>query len=72
MVPLFNFSCNDVVCLYIVLFVCILFKLVKILYFEYLVFKCYFFMLNKILNIVDRVLNDTYISDFFYQLIHFG
>ena len=45
------------VCLYIV-FVYIFFKLVKILVFDGLVFKCYFFMLNKILNIVDCVLND--------------
>jgi len=57
-VPIFNLSCTGVVCLYIVLFVYIFFKLVKILDFDGLVFKCYFFMLNKILNIVDCVLND--------------
>jgi len=44
--------------LYIVLFVYILFKLVEILDFDGLVFKCCFFMLNKLLNVVDRVLND--------------
>ena len=58
MVPIFNFSCIDVVCLYIVLFVYILFKLVEILDFDGLVFKCCFFMLNRLLNVVDRVLND--------------
>jgi len=42
-VSIFNFSCRDVVCLYIVLFVYILFKLVKILDFDGLVFKCFFF-----------------------------
>jgi len=57
-VPIFNFSCRDVVCLYITLFVYILFKLVEILDFDGLVFKCCFFMLNRILNIVDCVLND--------------
>ena len=57
MVPIFNFSCRYVVCLYIVLFVYILFKLVEILDFDGLVFKC-FFMLNILLNIVDCVLND--------------
>jgi len=42
------------------LFVYILFKLVKILDFDGLVFKCYFFMLNRPLNVVDHVLNDMY------------
>jgi len=57
-VSIFNLFCRDVVYLYIVLFVYILFKLIKILDFDGLTFKCYFFMLNKILNIVDCVLND--------------
>jgi len=56
-VPVFNFSCRDVVCLYIVLFAYILFKLVEILDFDGLIFNC-FFMLNKLLNVVDHVLND--------------
>jgi len=43
MVPILNFSCRDVVYLYIVLFVYILFKLVEILDFDGLVFK-YFFL----------------------------
>jgi len=33
-------------------------KLVEILIFDGLIFKCCFFMLNRILNIVDFVLND--------------
>ena len=45
-VPIFNFSCRDVVCLYIGLFVYILFKFVKILYFDGLIFKCCFFYVN--------------------------
>ena len=53
-----NIQCRDVVCLYIGLFVCILFKFVKILYFDDLVLKCYFFMSNRLLNIVDHFLND--------------
>ena len=57
MVPIFNFSCRDVVCLYVGLFVYILFKFVKILYFDGLIFKC-FFMLITLLNIVDHFLND--------------
>jgi len=57
-VPIFNFSWRDVVCIYIVLLVYILFKLVEILDFDGLVFKCFFFMLNRILNIMDCVLND--------------
>jgi len=40
------------------LFVNILFKLVEILDFDGLVFKCYFFMLNILLNVVDHILND--------------
>ena len=39
MVPIFNLSCRDVVSLYI-MFVFTLFKLVKILDFDGLVFKC--------------------------------
>jgi len=39
------------------LFVYILFKLVEILDFDGLVFKC-FFMLNRLLNVVDHILND--------------
>jgi len=58
-VPIFHFFCKDVLCLYIVLFVYILFKLVKILDFDDLVFKCCFFMLNRLLNVVGRVLNPT-------------
>jgi len=58
MVLIFNFSSRDVVCLYIVFIVYILFKLVEILYFDCLIFKCYFFMLNRITNIVDCVMND--------------
>ena len=58
MVPIFNFSCRDVVCLYIGLFVYILFKFVKILYFDGLIFKCCFFMLITLLNFVDHFLND--------------
>ena len=46
MVPIFNFSCMNVVCLYIVLFVYILFKFVKILDFDGLIFKCCFFYVN--------------------------
>ena len=45
-------------CLYIVLFVYILFKIVKLLDFDGLIFKCCFFMLIKLLNVVDRVWND--------------
>jgi len=41
-----------------VLFVYILFKLVEILDFNGLVFKCFFFMLNRLLNVVDHILND--------------
>ena len=40
------------------LFVYILFKLVEILDFYGLVFKCCFFYINKLLNVVDHVLND--------------
>jgi len=40
------------------LFVYILFKFVKILYFDGLIFKCCFFMLITLLNIVDHFLND--------------
>jgi len=43
-VPIFNFSFRDVVCLYIMLFVCILFKIVEILDFDGLVFKCFFYV----------------------------
>ena len=39
------------------LFVYVLFRLVKILYFNDLVFKCYFLMLNKLLNVVDCILH---------------
>ena len=44
MVPLFNFSYNDVVYLYIVSFVYILFKFVELLDFDGLICKhCFFF-----------------------------
>ena len=56
--PNIQFSCRDVVFLYIRLFVYILFKFVKILYFDGLIYKCYFFMLITLLNIVDHFLND--------------
>ena len=46
MVQIFNFSCRDVVCLYIVLFVYVLFKFVKILDFDGLIFKVFFFYVN--------------------------
>jgi len=46
------------VCLYIGLFVYILFKLVEILGFDDLVLKSYFFMSNRLLNVVDHFLND--------------
>jgi len=60
MVPIFNFSHGNVVCLYIVLFVYILFKRVEILDFYGLVFKgCFFFMLNRFLNVVGRILNNN-------------
>jgi len=42
-VPIFNLYCRDVVCLYIMLFVYILFKLIEILNFDDLVFECFFF-----------------------------
>jgi len=58
-VPIFNFFCRDVMFLYIVLFVYILFKLVEISDFDGLVFKCCFFMLNRVFNVVDRVFNYT-------------
>ena len=45
-------------CLYIELFVNILFKFIEILYFDGLIFKCCFFMLITLLNIVDHFLND--------------
>ena len=44
--------------IYIGLFVYILFKFVEILSFDDLILKCYFFMSNKLLNIVDNFLND--------------
>ena len=44
--------------IYIGLFVYILFKFVEILSFDDLVLKCIFFMSNKLLNIVDKFLND--------------
>jgi len=45
--------------IYIVLFVYILFKFVKILDFDGLIFKCcFFFMLITLLNVMDRVWND--------------
>ena len=44
--------------IYIGLFVYILFKFVEILGFDDLVLKCYFFMSNRLLNIVDHFLND--------------
>jgi len=57
-VPIFNLSCRDVVCLYIGLFVYILFKFVEILGFDDLVLKCFFFMSNRLLNVMDHFLND--------------
>ena len=56
--PNIQFFLQDVVCLYIGLFVYILFKFVKILYFDGLIFNCCFFMLITLLNIVDHFLND--------------
>ena len=44
--PNIQFFLQDVVCLYIGLFVYILFKFVKILYFDGLIFKCCFFYVN--------------------------
>jgi len=42
------------------LFIYISFKLVEILDFDCLVLSCcFFFMLNKVLNVVDCVMNDT-------------
>ena len=45
------------VLIYIGLFVYILFKFVEILDFDDLLLKCYFFMPNKLLNILDHFLN---------------
>jgi len=56
-VPIFNFSCKDIVCLYIVLLVYILFKFVNILDFDGLIFNVVFFMLITLLNVVDRFWN---------------
>jgi len=44
--------------IYIGLLVYILFKFVEIFDFDDLVVKCYFFMSNKILNVVDHIWND--------------
>ena len=44
--PNIQFSCRDIVFLYIGLFVYILFKFVKISYFDGLIYKCYFFYVN--------------------------
>jgi len=56
--PNIQFFCRDVVWLYIGLFVYLLFKFVKILYFDGLIFKCCSFMLITLLNVVDHFLND--------------
>ena len=61
----YSISLVGMLCVYIVLFIYILccfvyiLFIVKILDFNGLVFKCCFFVLNRLLNVVDRVLNDT-------------
>ena len=59
--------------IYIVLFVYILFKFVKILYFDGLIFKYCFFILITFFNVVDRVWNDIVLTEWYgIEFIHLG
>jgi len=55
----YSISLIGILCVYIL---CCLFiyylNFIKILYFDGLIFNCSFFMLIKLLNVVDRVWND--------------
>ena len=73
MVPIFNFLAGMLCVIYIGLFVYMLFKFVKILYFDGLIFKYCFFILITFLNVVDRVWNDIVLTEWYgIEFIHLG